>query len=157
MPVIGIVQVIYHWPPTLSYREGFSYLLLPGDTAVNSKRNFLTRLSDWFHEYFLRNCSHVNYTEPIGDKLTLVQVMAWCHQATSHYLSQCWPRSVLPYCVTRPQGFKFFLHVYFHSFSVICSKKTNKKPQQNHNQLRCLRTLFHGKLNWIIKPDSPCL
>ena len=24
------------------------------------------------------------------DKSTLVQVMAWCHQATSHYLSQCW-------------------------------------------------------------------
>ena len=20
--------------------------------------------------------------------------MAWCHQATSHYLSQCWPRSI---------------------------------------------------------------
>ena len=28
------------------------------------------------------------------DKSTLVQVMAWCHQATSHYLSQCWPRSM---------------------------------------------------------------
>ena len=25
---------------------------------------------------------------------TLVQVMAWCRQATSHYLSQCWPRSL---------------------------------------------------------------
>ena len=25
------------------------------------------------------------------DKSTLVQVMAWCRQATSHYLSQCWP------------------------------------------------------------------
>ena len=25
----------------------------------------------------------------IDDKSTLVQVMAWCHQATSHYLSQC--------------------------------------------------------------------
>ena len=24
------------------------------------------------------------------DKSTLVQVMAWCCQATSHYLSQCW-------------------------------------------------------------------
>ena len=23
------------------------------------------------------------------DKSTLVQIMAWCHQATSHYLSQC--------------------------------------------------------------------
>ena len=38
-----------------------------------------------------------------GDKSTLVQVMAWCHQAPSHYLSQCWPRSVPPYDVTRPQ------------------------------------------------------
>ena len=28
--------------------------------------------------------------------------MAWCHQATSHYLSQCWPRSLLPFDVTRP-------------------------------------------------------
>ena len=37
------------------------------------------------------------------DKSTLVQVMAWCHQATSHYLSQCWPRSVLPYGITGPQ------------------------------------------------------
>ena len=40
------------------------------------------------------------------DKSTLVQVMAWCHQATSHYLSQCWPRSVSPYGVTRPQWVK---------------------------------------------------
>ena len=37
------------------------------------------------------------------EKSTLVQVMAWCRQATSHYLSQCWPRSLLPYGVTRPQ------------------------------------------------------
>ena len=37
------------------------------------------------------------------DQSTLVQVMAWCRQATSHYLSQCWPRSLLPYGVTRPQ------------------------------------------------------
>ena len=28
------------------------------------------------------------------DQSTLVQIMAWCHQATSHYLSQCWPRSL---------------------------------------------------------------
>ena len=27
------------------------------------------------------------------DQSTLVQVMAWCGQATSHCLSQCWPRS----------------------------------------------------------------
>ena len=37
------------------------------------------------------------------DQSTLVQVMAWCRQATSHYLSQCWPRSLSPYGLTRPQ------------------------------------------------------
>ena len=30
-------------------------------------------------------------------KSTLVQVMAWCHQAPSHYLSQCWPICMLPF------------------------------------------------------------
>ena len=39
------------------------------------------------------------------------QVMAWCHQATSHYLSQCWPRSLSPCGVTRPQGVKFHLQL----------------------------------------------
>ena len=37
------------------------------------------------------------------DKSTLFQVMAWCRQATSHYLSQCWLRSMLPYGVIRLQ------------------------------------------------------
>ena len=27
--------------------------------------------------------------------------MAWCRQATSHYLNQCWPSSMLPYDVSR--------------------------------------------------------
>ena len=42
----------------------------------------------------------------LTDKSTLVQVMAWCRQAPSHYLSQCWPRSASPYGVTRPQWVK---------------------------------------------------
>ena len=37
------------------------------------------------------------------DKSTLVQVMPWCRQATSHYLNLCWPSSMSPYGVTRPQ------------------------------------------------------
>ena len=37
------------------------------------------------------------------DKSTLVQVMAWFRQAPIHYLSQCWPRFISPYGVTRPQ------------------------------------------------------
>ena len=40
---------------------------------------------------------------PTDGKSTLVQVMAWCRQATRHYLSQCWSRSLSPYGVIRPQ------------------------------------------------------
>ena len=43
-----------------------------------------------------------------NDKSTLVLVMAWCRQTTSHYLSQCWPRSVSPYGLTRPQWVKAY-------------------------------------------------
>ena len=51
-----------------------------------------------FHEIALRWLP-LNF----NDKSTLVQLMAWCHQATSHYLNQCWPRSLPPYGLTRPQ------------------------------------------------------
>ena len=47
---------------------------------------------------------------PSDDKSTLVQVMAWCRQAASHYLSQCCPRSLSPYGVTRPQWVKADQH-----------------------------------------------
>ena len=37
------------------------------------------------------------------DKSTLGQAMAWCRKTTSHYLRQCWPRSMSPNGLTRPQ------------------------------------------------------
>ena len=43
------------------------------------------------------------WQNPTDDKSTLAQVTAWCPQATSHYLSHCWPRSMSPYDVTRSQ------------------------------------------------------
>ena len=39
----------------------------------------------------------------IDNKSTLVQVMAWCRQAASHYLSHFWPRSVLLYDIPSSQ------------------------------------------------------
>ena len=52
------------------------------------------------------------------DKSTLVQVMAWCHQATSHYLSQCWPRSMSPYGIARPQWVNQNIRMISYLFSV---------------------------------------
>ena len=48
------------------------------------------------------------------EKSTLVQVMAWCRQATSHYLSQCWPRSLSPYGVIKPQWVNWHKLVMLH-------------------------------------------
>ena len=53
------------------------------------------------------------------DKSTLVQVMAWCFQSPSHYLSQCWPRSLSPYGVTRPQWVKTAFTVMFMTLIII--------------------------------------
>ena len=64
------------------------------------------------------------------DKSTLVQVMAWCHQATSHYLSQCWPRSLLPYGVTRPQWVKQKSSTYEQT-SMIVNQNSNIFFQEN--------------------------
>ena len=44
--------------------------------------------------------------------------MACCLMAPSHYLSQCWPRSLSPYDVTRPQWVKQ-LGYFFHQKSIL--------------------------------------
>ena len=47
------------------------------------------------------------------DKSSLVQAMAWCLQAISHYLNQCWPRSVSPYGASRPQSVQLRFGAHF--------------------------------------------
>ena len=71
--------------------------------------NFQANFSEWWLRYLLWNCPQMNATrvDLTDDKSTLVQVMAWCCQVTSHILSQCWPRCMSPNGVTRPQWLKF--------------------------------------------------
>ena len=65
------------------------------------------------------------------DKSTLVKVMAWCRQATSHYLKQCWPISLPPYAVNMPQWVKW-------SFQNVSS--------QGHNEL-----MFFSIMNGLVQ------
>ena len=46
------------------------------------------------------------------DMLKLIQVMAWCHQAASPYLSHCWPWSMWPYGTTRSLSDNFLCPMY---------------------------------------------
>ena len=44
-----------------------------------------------------------------------------CRQATSHSMSQCWPRSMLPYAITRPQWDKKLINICHSSIQLSCS------------------------------------
>ena len=78
--------------------------LAPGKSGCDSKNGIfnlvlLIGIFRSFHNNALRWMSE----DLNDDKSTLVQVMAWGNQATSHCLSQCWLSSLLPYGVARPQ------------------------------------------------------
>ena len=82
--------------------------LAPGWCFRNDLKNVISKLI-WQIDIMSISCEIVLVwmsIESIDDKSTLDQVLAWCCQATSHYLSQCWPRSMASYCVTRPQWVK---------------------------------------------------
>ena len=72
------------------------------------------------------------------DKSTLVQMKALCRQATSHYLSQCWPKSVSPYGVTRPQWVKYKLYqTWYKSLDLLCAINVAPWQQDRNKCARC--------------------
>ena len=66
------------------------------------KKILKTHFTSWYLKHFLWNLS-LRHGTTLMISQTLVLVMAWCQQATSHYLNQCWPWSMSPYGDTRPQ------------------------------------------------------
>ena len=75
-----------------------------GDMAIIITMYFQNQLADWYITNISRKTPlmwMLHFT--LDGNSTLVQVMAWCCQATSHYLSQYWHRSMSLYGITRPQ------------------------------------------------------
>ena len=80
------------------WKYNFKPILQSGGLGTHCKQ-----VSDECHRTSLMRSTN----EVTNEKSTLVLVMAWCHQATSHYQSQYWPRSELPYGINRPQWVNF--------------------------------------------------
>ena len=90
-----------------------------------------------------------------NEKPTLVQVMTWYRHATSHYLSQCWPRFMLAHGVTKPQWVKEYIFTFNWESSPIFSHShlppitvMSQYPYGalNHRQHTCvLNSLFTKK------------
>ena len=57
------------------------------------------------------------------DQSILLLVMAWCRQATSHYPSQCCPRSLSLYGVTGPQCDMAVTHICISDLDQHCFRK----------------------------------
>ena len=73
------------------------------------------------------------------DKSTLVQVMAWCLTAPSHYLSQCWLRFMLLYlcCYMVSLGNKELTHLLLDQMAAVSQTITKN----------------YLKINWIYFPN----
>ena len=76
------------------------------------------------------------------DLLTLVQAMAWCRQAASHYLIQCWPSFTKPYGVTI--GHDELTHIYLDQGigGIACYIMNSVGPDQISDVFRILSNVF---------------
>ena len=105
--ILSMYTVTQWWQ--WSVNELVSYLfnsLAPGRSECDSK-NVIFNLVLLIGIFRFSNTLRWMPQDLTDDKSTLAQVMAWCRQATSHYLSQCWLSSLSLYGVTRPQWVKW--------------------------------------------------
>ena len=63
------------------------------------------------NSHLVTHCKIALHRASLINKSTLIQVMAWCQQPTSHYLIQCWHRSTLPSGITQPQWVNSFISI----------------------------------------------
>ena len=88
---------------------------------------------------------------PMNLAIWEVAIMDWSCQVTSHYLRQCWPRSMASYGVTRPQWVKRSSYSFYGrrgtGFTKISSHFDNEKLSVHHmnfhNSLRPNETDMH--------------
>ena len=66
----------------------------------------------------------------LDDISTMDQVMAWCHQAANHYMSQCWPRFMSSYVIIVSHLYTWSVAKSRRSFGLISSGRWKCIPIQ---------------------------
>ena len=74
-------------------------------------------------QYWITDCTFKSSFDNVHgwmarDLNDVVWVMAWCLQASSHYMSQSWPSSMLLYGVNYPKWVKYWMY-YMHHVTII--------------------------------------
>ena len=110
--------------------------------------NFQDNFSDLWLMYLLWNCPKMN--------IIVLQVMAWCRQATSHYLSQCWPSSMSPYGITRPQWVNIFSKKGYNDVFLLVFTEPSSGTKDLRQPLRTSQKVLHlGKPRYLPRPSRP--
>ena len=120
--VIAGYAKIYHLPSSDQHCDSWT----PG-TWFNSlaparcDRDFKNVISEYilrfkFMSTFCEIAPRQMPQNTFEDKWTTVQVMAWCRQATSHYLSQCWHIYILPMASLDQNELAMFAYTALDSF-----------------------------------------
>ena len=91
-PWLNFIDCLTHWPARRRYFTSIFW-------------NSFKEVISWLYPYQIGRRRELR--NPIDDKSTLVEVMAWCYQANSRYLSHFWLRSRFPYGITKQQWFNF--------------------------------------------------
>ena len=121
IPHIIMDVITYPWgcPNTGYPSETYLISLAPGRCASNFKSlNSKQTIRSWTLLAKLFSDDRLS-RNIFDDKSTSIQVMTWCHQATSHYLNPCWPRPMASYGITRPQWDKIIKSILARSGSSI--------------------------------------
>ena len=112
----------------------------------------------WIHDHFLWNCSQMNTTEPpIDDKPSLVQVMALCHQAPSHYIRQFLPRYLVSLCHDDLTHWGRVMHICVRKLTIIGSDSgLSPDPHQaiNAEILLIVNWILSNKPQWNFNRNS---
>ena len=91
----------------------------------------------------------------------LVQVMARCLPATSHYLSQCWPRYIASYDITSPQWVNVSVSIYY-NIIIWGLNSLRSRRNRRYNADNIFKCIFFKENVWIqmkislkFVPDGP--
>ena len=94
-----------------------------------------------------------------NDESTLVQIMAWCHWAPSHYLVQCWPRSKSPYDTKMAVKHAFDTLTLLHQFPfgqcLLRSGQINHKHIWRYSDLTTLGIVCEQRYCLVMTNGSP--
>ena len=89
----------------------------------------------WLKSFSYSEISIDGVAEGTDDKLALILIMVWCHQASGHHLNQCWPRYLWYYQATTKLIWMLWNLSYPHSLILHISQKRENYMCWSNNGL----------------------